>query len=159
MGSASTLHLSRRDHVHKLNAGQNDSGTAKILEAQLRPGSPLDRPMVLLDEVAEVFGLANLDRRITISIDRFERGEIGSAFVDGYRPGDPILSDRFFKVTPSRSRVAMGAQQEVDGVAILVNGAVEIFPVALDSNVCLIHAPAFSDWPLATAERFLQYRQ
>ena len=50
MGSASALHLFFCDHLHKLNAGQKDPGTAKILEAQYGPGAPLDRPMVLLDE-------------------------------------------------------------------------------------------------------------
>ena len=135
VGSASALHLSFRDHVHQLNAGQKDPGTAKILEAQHGPDAPLDRPMVLLDEVVEIFGLADLDRRFTISIDRFERGEIGTAFVDGHRLGYPILGDRFFKVPPGCSLVTMGAQQEVDGVAVLVHGAVEIFPVALDADV------------------------
>ena len=53
----------------------------------------------------------------------------------------------------------MGAQQEVDGVAVLVDGPVEIFPVALDADVCLIHSPALSNWQLASAKRFLQYRQ
>ena len=45
MGSASTLHLSFRDHVHNLNAGQKDPGTAKSLETQHGPRSSLDRPM------------------------------------------------------------------------------------------------------------------
>ena len=60
MGSASALHLSFRNRVHKLNAGQKDPGTAKILEARHGRGAPLDRPMVLLDEVVEIFGLADL---------------------------------------------------------------------------------------------------
>ena len=53
--------------------------------------------MVLLDKIVEIFGLADLDRRFTISIDRFERGEIGAALVDGYRLGRAILGDRFLK--------------------------------------------------------------
>lgn len=60
-----------------------------------------------------------------ISIDRFERGEIGTAFVDGHRLGHAILGDRFFKVTPGCSLVTMGAQHEIDGVAVFVNGAAE----------------------------------
>ena len=75
--------------------------------------------------VVEIFGLADLDRRFTISIDRFERGEIGAAFVDGHRLGRATLGDRLFKVTPGCRLVTMGAQQEVDGVTVLVNGAVE----------------------------------
>ena len=49
--------------------------------------------MVLLDEVVEIFGLSDLDGRFTIRIDRFERGEIGAAFVDGYRLGYTVLGD------------------------------------------------------------------
>jgi hypothetical protein len=43
-----------------------------------------------LDEVVEIFGLADLDSRFTISIDGFERGEIGTVFVDGRRLGTPF---------------------------------------------------------------------
>ena len=93
----------------KLNAGQKDPGTAKILESQHGPCPALDRPMVLLDQIVEIFRLADLDGRFTISIDRFERGEIGAAFVDGHCLGRPILGDRFLKVTPGCSLVPMGA--------------------------------------------------
>jgi hypothetical protein len=97
MGSASIFHLSFRDHVHDLNAGQKDPGTAKRFESPHGPRSSLDRPMVLLDQIIEIFGLADLDGRFTIGIDRFERGEIGAAFVDGYRLGYTVLGDRFLK--------------------------------------------------------------
>jgi hypothetical protein len=53
----------------------------------------------------------------------------------------------------------VGAEQEVDGVAVFVDGPVEIFPLALDADVRLVHSPALSNWPLAMAKRFLQYRQ
>jgi hypothetical protein len=55
MGSASALHLSFRDHVHNLNAGQKDPGTAKRFESQHGSRASLDRPMVLLDNIVEVF--------------------------------------------------------------------------------------------------------
>jgi hypothetical protein len=54
---------------------------------------------------------------------------------DGHRLGHAILGDRFFKVTPGCSLVTMGAQHEIDGVAVFVNGAAEIFPVALGVRV------------------------
>jgi hypothetical protein len=64
--------------------------------------------MVLLDEVVEIFGLADPDRRSTIIIDGFERGEIGAACVDGHRLGRAVLSDRFLKITPGCGLVPMG---------------------------------------------------
>jgi len=48
--------------------------------------------------------------------------------------GTRIVRDRFLKVTPGCSLVPMGAQQEVDGVAVPVDGSVEIFPVTLDAE-------------------------
>jgi hypothetical protein len=95
--------------VHHFDAAQQDPGAAKRFKSQHRPRASLDRPMVLLDEIVEIFGLADLDRRYTISIDGFERGEIGTAFVDGHRLGDAILSDRFFEITPGCSLVPMSA--------------------------------------------------
>jgi len=97
MGSASALHLSFRDHVHNLNAGKNDPGTAKCLEPQHRPRSSFDRPMVLLDQVIEIFGLTDLDGRFTIGIDRFERGEIGAALSMVTVSGAPFRTIDFSK--------------------------------------------------------------
>lgn len=83
--------------MHKINASQNDQGTAKILDAQHGPGVPFNRPMFLLDEVVEIFGRAELDGRFTIGVDRFECGEIGAAFVDGRRLGHAILGESIFQ--------------------------------------------------------------
>jgi len=41
--------------MHQFYTGQKDSGTAKSLEPQHGPRAPLDRPMVLLDKVVEIF--------------------------------------------------------------------------------------------------------
>ncbi|MDQ0621912.1 hypothetical protein QFZ39_001122 [Paraburkholderia graminis] len=76
MGSASTLHLAFDNHVHQLDAAQKDSGTAKSLESQHGSRSSLDRPMVLPDQIVEIFRLADPDGRFAIGIDRFERGEL-----------------------------------------------------------------------------------
>ncbi|MGF7000734.1 hypothetical protein P3T25_009127 [Paraburkholderia sp. GAS32] len=62
-----------------------------------------------LDQVVEIFRLANLDGRFTIDVDPFELGEIGAAFVDDHRPGRTFLGDRFLKVTSDCSLVPVGA--------------------------------------------------
>jgi hypothetical protein len=95
--------------VHNFNAGQKDPGTAKSFESQHGSRASLDRAMVLLDKIVEIFRLADPDGRFTIIIDGFECGEIGAAFVDGHRLGHAILGDRFLKVTPGCSLVPMGA--------------------------------------------------
>ena len=53
--------------------------------------------MVLLDEVVEIFGLADLDRCFAISIDRFKRGEIGTALPMVTVSGTPFWAIDFSK--------------------------------------------------------------
>lgn len=127
MGSASTLHLPFGDHMHQFDAGQQDPGTAESLEPQHGPRASLDRPMILLDHVVEIFALANLDRPFTIGIDRFERGEIGAAFVNRHGVRFTVLIDRFLKIPPDCRLVTMGPQQEINRVACLVDRAYKYF--------------------------------
>jgi len=79
--------------MHAFDAAQKDARTAKVLEPQHGSRVSFDRPMVLLHEVVEIFGLADPDGRFTIGIDGFERSEIGAAFVDGHRLGNIVLRD------------------------------------------------------------------
>jgi hypothetical protein len=51
---ARTFHLSFLDHVHQLDATQNDARAVEILEPEHRPGSAFDGPMVLLDDVVQI---------------------------------------------------------------------------------------------------------
>lgn len=91
MDSARALHLSFGDRIHEF-----DSPLRRIQAQQKRLGpqhGSLDRPTVLLDEVIEIFRLADLDGRFAIAIDRFECGKIGAAFVDSHCLGHAILGD------------------------------------------------------------------
>jgi hypothetical protein len=102
------FHLSFRNRVHNLNAGQKNQGTARSLEPQHGPRASLDYPMVLLDHVIEKFGLADLDGRFTIGIGRFERGENGAAPVGRHGVGFPVLINRFLEIPAGCSLVTMG---------------------------------------------------
>jgi hypothetical protein len=75
MGFASTLHLSFGDRVLDFDAAKQDSGTAKLLPLHGSHAS-LDRPMVLLNQVVEIFGSADPDECFTFGIDGFERGDL-----------------------------------------------------------------------------------
>jgi len=57
------------------------------------------------------------------------------------------------------SHVPLCRQQEVDGLAMLVDGAVEVFPDALDLDVRLIHAPVAADRALVLSGHLLDERQ
>jgi hypothetical protein len=45
------VHIIFGDHMHHFDAARKNPGAAKSLELQHGSGAPLDRPMVLLDEV------------------------------------------------------------------------------------------------------------
>jgi hypothetical protein len=59
-----------------------------------------------------------------------------------------------FKVTPGCHLFPMSAEQKVNGVAVFVDGPVKIPPFALDADVRLVHSPAFTNRPPASAKRF-----
>jgi hypothetical protein len=63
LSHAIVFHLPISDHVHEFDSGQKDAGTAKILEAEHRPGSAFNGTVVLLDVVVQVLDLAH-DNRI-----------------------------------------------------------------------------------------------
>ena len=54
MDSSITLYPSFRDHVHDVNASQNNPGAAKRLGPQQESRASLDRTTVLIDEVIEI---------------------------------------------------------------------------------------------------------
>ena len=85
--------------------------------------------------------------------------EIGTTLVDGYGFGRAILIDGPLEVPSGRFLVPLGSQQEVNRVAGLVDGAVEILPCASDLHIGLVDTPALADRALAPAERLFKHRQ
>jgi hypothetical protein len=56
-----------------------------------------------------------------------------------------MLPYRFPEKTQSSLLIAVDRQQEVDSLSFLVDGTVEVFPLALDFDRRFIHAPALAD--------------
>ncbi len=115
------LHLPFGDHMHQLNAAEQNASTSEILEAYHRPRPAFDRTMILLHDIVQLLRLMNLDGLLPVGANVLERGQIGAAFVDGYCPGLAVLPDRLLEVPACRNLVPMGAQHEIDGVAVLVH--------------------------------------
>jgi len=59
--------------------------------------------------------------------------------------GRPCCPTAFLKKTQSGFLIAMGCQQEVDGVPVLVDGALVVFLLALDLDVGLVLPPAVAN--------------
>jgi hypothetical protein len=126
------LQLPLANHVHEFNAGKDDARTAESLESHHRSDDAFDSAVILLDDVVQILALADLDRCRPLGVKRFERSQIDAALVHGDRFGLAVLADRLLEVATRSHLVTMGTQQEIDGVALLVDGAVQVFPLALD---------------------------
>ena len=60
--------LALADHMHGLNAGDQDARAAKGLESKHRPHDAFDGTVVLLDNVVEVLGLPQLNAQIPVCL-------------------------------------------------------------------------------------------
>jgi hypothetical protein len=149
MGSILGFHLHLPGHMRYLDAGQDDAGATKILEAQHRSGDAFDGPMVVLDHVIQLLDLTNRDGRLALGVHRVQRGQIRAAFVDGYRLRHTILSDRLFKEAPCCHLVPLGSEQEINGFTRLVDRPVGIPPLAFDSDIRVSRPKEFHPESLA----------
>jgi hypothetical protein len=72
----------------------------KVLESQHRPRQPFDSGMVLLNDVVEVFALANLDTRLLLAIHQFEARGIRAALIDIDQTWFAVSRDGFLEKPP-----------------------------------------------------------
>src|SRR6185312_633107 len=114
--------------------------------------------MILLNNVVEVFDLADLDIRIMLLVIAFDRRGVGAALVDRDLLGLAMTADRLAQKAQRRPAVAFGRQQKVNRVAGLVDGSVQVFPLALDPHICFVQPPADAHGTLATMKGLLQQR-
>ena len=98
------------DHVHELNAAKDDACATKGFEAQHRPNDPLNRSVVLFDDVVEILALSNDDRRVLRSVVGFDGSFVGAALVDGHDLGRSVVLDGTGEETVRRSLIAFGGQ-------------------------------------------------
>jgi hypothetical protein len=114
--------------------------------------------MALLDNVVEVFNLVHEDRHVASGVDRIHGRLVGAALVHRNFDWIAVRSHGLVEEALRRGHVALRRQQEVDGLAMLVDGALEVFPDALDFDVGLIHAPAAADRALVFWGQLLDKR-
>ena len=116
---------------------------------------PLDSAVVLLDDVVEVFDLTHQNPDVAAGVDRIDSSLVGAALVHRDLVRITARCHGFVEEALHRGHVALRRQQEVDGLALLVDGAVEVFPDVLDLDVRLVHAPAAADRALVFAGHLL----
>ena len=69
--------------MHGFDAGDDDSGAAKVLESAHKPHDPFDGAAVSFDDNIEVLGLAQRDVKTGIGLDAADGHLVGSAHFDG----------------------------------------------------------------------------
>jgi hypothetical protein len=151
--------LAHADRVDQLDAGEHGAGGLKRFEVEHRPGHPLNGAVILLDNVVQILNLAHQDRHVAAGVDRIHGRLVSAALVHRDLVWIAVHSHGLVEEALRSSYVALRRQQEIDGFALLVDGAVEVFPGTLDRDVRLIHAPATADRALVFAGHFLDQRQ
>jgi hypothetical protein len=137
--------------MRKLNARDRDGGVGERLESGHGDAAPLDRTMVLLNNVVQVFAASDLDvppagmlpsqqpqrpmtRHVSIERDLARHSR---------RLGLKSLAEERL----SGCDAAIGAKQKIDRLAVFVDGAVQEMPLALDGHIGFIRAPRGTDCP------------
>ena len=98
--------------------------------------------MILLNNVVEIFHLADFNGCAVLAIILFESRLISNTSVDGDLLGDSIVADCFDQESFGGQLVSVLGQQEVNSLAFFVNGLIPIAPFTFDPDVGLIHSPA-----------------
>jgi hypothetical protein len=113
--------LAFADHVDNLVAGQRAPGNPKKTETRAGVNSPLDGPVVLLQDIIEVrprrVPAAGVQRSFTLELSdrgRVSRMPIG---VDETRRGVVLLTQGFGQESLCCSRVLLGREEKVEGRA------------------------------------------
>jgi hypothetical protein len=112
--------------------------------------------MILLDNIVEVFALTDDDGGAMFLIIVADSRGIGLAAINGNLLRDPMTADRFGQKPLGRVLVPMFGQEEIDGLTMLIDGAIEVGPRAFHPDVRLVHAPADPHRALAAMKCLFQ---
>ena len=95
----------------------------------------LDEPVILLHHLIQIFALANLDAFVLVNVVLLDAGRIGAAFVDINQAGFAVGPYGLVQKSASCFLIALGRQQKVDSIALLVDGSIEVFPLTSDFDI------------------------
>jgi hypothetical protein len=161
--SAGVFRLFLSHHVDHFDAAQHSASTIHGLEPQHWANPPLDGPMILFDPIVEVGALTDPDRLRAASRPILEPAfrvaaqnglSVGLAAVDHDPLGPTMMLEGLAQKLFGGCQIAPLAEPELDRVAVAVNGAIEIPPLASDPDICFIDVPPGSDGSLAGIEAF-----
>src|SRR3954453_8907528 len=132
-------HLSLGQHRHRLHPGQGAPSRPEALKAEHRPGPALNAAVILLDQVVEpaAAAVAGEAPQLALALHLAQRAGIALEAVghDLPRVAGVLATKRLAEETLGGLLVALGAEQEVDGLPGAVDGAVEVAPRPVHSHV------------------------
>src|SRR5882672_12738331 len=133
--------------MRQLDSGKCDRSILERFEARHRRAPSLDRPVVLLDDVVEVLAGSNFHFAPDwISPQSPQRAPTRHMAIDGDLPRSTwVRSECSAEERLGCGDPTVAAQEEVDRLALLVDGAVQVVPAAMNRNVGLVHTPRSSD--------------
>jgi hypothetical protein len=151
--------LAFANHMYQFDAGQDRARRSKRFETRHRPRDAFDRAVILLDNVVEIFNLPNPDRYFAFLVQLLQRCLVSAALVHRYLVGHRVVPYDLLEGAPGGGCISLGSQQEIDRLALLVDGSIQILPGAVDLDVCLIHPPAGTNSALVLSEGISQHWQ
>jgi hypothetical protein len=123
--------LSFLDHVHELDAGEGTLCSLGRLESEHGPDDPLYTAMILFDDVVEILDLPDGDMDAVLFVVAPDGHSIGLAAVDRDLFGYTVTADGLRQKALGRSLIPRLGQQEVDRLARLIDGAIQVVPLPL----------------------------
>jgi hypothetical protein len=135
-------HLFFLEHVHEFDPRERPLGSLKGLEPQHGTGDPLDCSMVLLHDIVSIFDLTDFHGRAMCLVVALDGRIIRVTAVNGDHLGEAIAADGFLQKPKRRLCIPVLCEQKIDGLAVCVDRTIQIPPLAFDTNVCLVQAPA-----------------
>jgi len=109
-------------------------------------GDPFDKAVILFKDLVEVFDLPDFNERtgsreFQDRVDSLKASQIGAAFVNDKPLGNAVSCNGFLEKTPRRGQIATFRQHEIKGLAIAVDGPIQIGPFTPNLEIGLVNAP------------------
>ena len=95
-------------------------------------GHPLHSAMILFDNVVEILDSTDGDGGAVLLIIALDGCFIGRTSIDGDLLRHTVAADRLRQEPLGSLLIALFCQQEINGLARFIDGAIEIAPLALD---------------------------
>lgn len=103
--------------MHGFDSGDDDLSARRGLESEHPSCNLLDGPVVLFDDIVQVFVLAHQDINAGVGLDSFNCGRVGAALLESNLLWHVVPVDGTLQKPPCRGQIAFGGEQKVNGIA------------------------------------------